>query len=270
VGRLLGSILGEIFFRLVRVRREVTLAQLKSSFPEMSPGERTKVGLSCYRNFVFNAVDLLHLHGRGIAEIARYFSVSGLHLLDKALAGGRGLVIVSFHFGNWELAGSYISGLGYPLNVVVQRIHNPFIDKMATELRLGVGMKIIPRDRALRGSLNALQRNEIVILMADQDARDSGVFVPFFGRYASTPRGPAVIALRRDVPAVMVFVVRRRDGTFEVTFEPIPHGRSGDLERDIEEFTGAFTSRLEAYVRKYPDQWLWLHRRWKTVKPGAD
>jgi len=200
--------------------------------------------------------------------MSRYFRVKGIRFLDEALEGGKGLVLVTFHFGNWELVGAYIARLGYPLSVVVQRIHNPFIDKMISNMRQGAGMKTIPRSSALKDSLRALDKNNIVVFLADQDAHDSGVFVPFFHRPASTPRGPAVIALRRDVQAVMSFAVRQEDGSFEINFEPIIYKRKYVLEEDIKVFTRTFTNRLEDYVKEYPDQWLWLHRRWKTVAAG--
>jgi KDO2-lipid IV(A) lauroyltransferase len=209
-------------------------------------------------------VELIRLGDADLPELSKFFRVKGLHYLDDALKAGRGLVMVTFHFGNWELVGAYISRLGYPLNVVVQRIHNPFIDRMISEIRVGAGMKTIPRNSALKDSLRALGTNNIVVFLADQDAHESGVFVPFFHQSASTPRGPAVITLRRDVPAVMTFVVRREDGILEINFEPIRYEKEGDLESDVEGFTRTFTSRLEEYVKKYPDQWLWLHRRWKT------
>jgi len=269
VARGLGDFLGDILFRVIRIRREVTLVQLQEAFPNKTPRELLKCGRACYRNIVNMAVELIRLGDADLHEMSGFFQVKGLRLLDEALKAGRGLVMVTFHFGNWELVGAYISRLGYPLNVVVQRIHNPFIDRMISEMRLGAGMKTIPRSSALKESLRALDNNNIVIFLADQDAHDSGVFVPFFHQSASTPRGPAVIALRRDVPAVMTFVVRREDGIFEINFEPILYEREGDLETDVEGFTRTFTSRLEEYVRKHPDQWLWLHKRWKTVATGA-
>jgi KDO2-lipid IV(A) lauroyltransferase len=262
--RFMADLLGEIMFRIIRIRRKVMLEQLGKAFPEKTGEELQRLGAACYRNLGRIAVEMVSLQNAEQEELSRYLKVKGQHHVDEALEGGKGLVAVTFHIGNWELGGAYIAKLGYPINAVVQRIHNPFIDRMVSDMRHKVGMKTISRKMALKGSIRALRANEIVVLLADQDAHESGVFVPFFLRPASTPRGPAVISIHCDAPAVMVFPIRLDDGGYEIVFEPVVFERQGDPEGDIERFTRAYTSRLEEYVRSYPEQWLWQHRRWKT------
>jgi KDO2-lipid IV(A) lauroyltransferase len=201
--------------------------------------------------------------------MAARIRIRGARHLDEALALGRGVIVVTFHFGNWELAGAYLAGLGYPVSVVVQRIHNPFLDRMVADARTDAGMRTIPRGAAVRGAVRALKENRVVGILSDQDAREGGVFVPFFDRPASTPRGPAVLSLRRDAPAVTALMVRGERGSFELRIEPIEFERAGNLEEDVERFTAAYTARLEAYVRRHPEQWLWQHRRWKTTPAGT-
>jgi KDO2-lipid IV(A) lauroyltransferase len=212
------------------------------------------------------AVESVRLAGANLEELAPLFRVKGRHYLDEALEEGRGLVVVTFHLGNWELMGTYMAGLDYPLSVVGQRIHNPYIDQMVEDFRSKAGMEVIYRSRAVKDSIRALRANRIVVFLSDQDAHENGVFVPFFGRSASTPRGPAVIAMHCDAPAVMAFSTRQGNGNYDITIEPIPFERDGDLETEIVRFTRIYTARLEEYIRMYPEQWLWQHRRWKTVQ----
>ena len=267
--RRLGDLRGAALFRVIRVRRGVTIEQLSRAFPERDRGEIAAIARGCYRNLARIAVESVRLAGAGQRELSPLCRVKGRHLLDGALEGGKGLVVVTFHLGNWELMGAYMAALGYPLSVVGQRIHNPHIDRMVEELRSRAGMEVIYRNRAVRDSIRALRKNRIVAFLADQDAHESGVLVPFFGRSASTPRGPAVMAMHCDAPAVMAFMTRGDDGNYDITLEPIPCRRTGDLEADVERFTAAFTSRLEDFVREHPAQWLWMHRRWKTGEREA-
>jgi KDO2-lipid IV(A) lauroyltransferase len=267
--RRTGDVLGLILFHIVRVRREVTFDQLKRAFPEKTGEEIDACARKCYKNLSRVAVEAVRLSGAGPGELNPLFRVKGKGHLDEALEGGKGLVVVTFHLGNWELMGAYMARLGYPLSVVGQRIHNPFIDRMIEDLRSCAGMEVIYRSRAVKDSIRALRRNRIVAILADQDAHENGVFVPFFGRSASTPRGPAVIAMHCDAPAVMAFMIRDKDGNYDISIEPIPYERDRELEAGIEKFTRTFTSRLEDFVRSHPEQWLWLHRRWKTADRSA-
>ncbi len=244
------------------------MKQLRKAFPEKDRKELERVGVMCYRNLCRIPIEVVSLQDADRTELSRYFRVKGRKYLDEALDGGRGLVAVTFHIGNWELGGAYLARLGYSLNAVVQRIHNPFIDRMVSDMRHKVGIKTISRKMALKDSIRALRKNEIVVLLADQDAHESGVFVPYFFGPASTPRGPAVISMHCGAPAVMVFAIRLENGGFEIVFEPVVYDRRGDLEGDVERFTRAYTSRLEEYVRAHPEQWLWQHRRWKSSETG--
>lgn len=267
--RRTGDFLGLILFHIIRVRREVTFDQLRRAFPEKSGEEIGACARKCYKNISRIVVEAVRLAGRDHGELNPLFRVEGKGYLDKALHGGKGLVVVTFHLGNWELMGAYMAGLGYPLSVVGQRIHNPYIDRMVDEFRSGAGMQVICRSRAVKDSIRALRRNRIVAILADQDAHENGVFVPFFGRNASTPRGPAVIAMHCEAPAVMAFMTRGADGIYDISIEPIPYERGIELEAEIKRFTRTFTSRLEDFVRSHPEQWLWLHRRWKTGDRSA-
>jgi len=267
--RRMGDLMGSLLFHGIRIRRKVTLAQLARAFPEKTREEIEKYGAGCYGNLCRIAAEMVKLADWGAEEISPLFRLKGRHYLDEGLGKGKGVVLVAFHMGNWELSGAYLAGLGYPISVVAQRIHNPLIDRMVTRLRSAVGMEVILRNSAVKASIRALRRNRLVAFLADQDAGGDGVFVPFFGRPASAPRGPAVLSMHCDAPAVMVFITRQDDGMYEMAIEPVVFERRFDLEKDVEEFTKVYTTRLEEYVRAYPEQWLWQHRRWKTSATGG-
>jgi KDO2-lipid IV(A) lauroyltransferase len=265
----LGELLGASLFHVIRIRRGVVLEQLSRAFPEKDRGALLQHGAECYKNLCKIAVETVRCREKDVEEMSRFIQVRGIHHLDRALAGGKGLVVVTFHFGNWELMGSHVARLGYPVNVVVQRIHNPFIDRMVLEMRNGMGMRTIERKRAFKESYRALKKNMIVAFLADQDARENGVFVPFFHKPASTPKGPAILAIRCGAPAATAIMIRRGNGRFEIVIEPIEFEHGGNLEQDVKRFTRTYTTRLEEYVKSYPEQWLWHHRRWKTALAKA-
>jgi len=155
---------------------------------------------------------------------------------------------------------------------VVEAQANPLIERWMNRMRESVGVEIVPRRDAARGVLRSLKRNRVVAMLCDQDAGRAGVFVPFFGRPASTPRGPAVFHLKTGVPMIFGSCPGDRRGKYRVNFEPLKFtGLIGERERDERAIMSQITARLEADIRLRPEQWLWLHRRWKTSpeRPAA-
>ena len=161
-----------------------------------------------------------------------------------------------------------MSRIGYPVTYVVTDQTNPLVDEWLVRMRRSAGIEIVRRDEAARGVLSALKRNRTVAMLCDQDAGGTGVFVPFFGRPASTPRGPALFHLRTGTPIIFVAAPLEPNGKYVVTFEEMQFtGLSGDRENDEKMITEQITRRLETEVRRRPEQWLWLHRRWKSSPP---
>jgi len=264
-----GAFLGWLAWDIFRVRRRVALDNLRHALgPETSEGERVAIGRRSYMNF-----------GRFVVEFSRFPLLSkktlqervthrGMEHLDGAFAGGRGVILLASHFGSWELQGVSFAILGYPMHFLVGEQHNRAVDDLMNHLRRGTGVGIIPKGYALRGVIQALRKNEMVGLLGDQDARRRGVFVEFFGRPASTPRGPASFALKTGALIVPSFIIRKKAGRHEVVVEtPIEAVPSGDREADIRRVTQAHVRVLERYVRAHPDHWFWPHRRWKTRPP---
>jgi len=189
--------------------------------------------------------------------------------MDQARAAGAGVVVVSGHFGNWELMGASIAILGYPASYVVTRQENELVERQMDNLRRSAGIEIIKRRDAAKGVLKALKQNRLVAILSDQDAHEAGAFVPFFGRPASTPRGAALFALRTGAALIFAESYRQGLGRLRVVFDRIPM-QDLPAERDaaVFELVRRFTARLEDAVRRHPQQWFWMHRRWKTRPPA--
>jgi KDO2-lipid IV(A) lauroyltransferase len=270
-GLAVGAGLGRFAFDVLRVRRRVTLENLRLALGDRTTeAERVRIGRSSYANF-----------GRLLIEFARFpklrpetlrdrVTCRGLDRVDAALARGKGAIVLSPHFGNWELLGVSFRLLGYPMNFLVGEQHNQAVNDLMNRLRAGTGVGIIPRGYTIRGVIEVLRRNELVALLGDQDARRHGVFVDFFGRPASTPKGPASFAQKTGAPILPAFMVRKEGGMHELVIEaPIEPVATGDRDEDIRSLTQAHVRVLEAYIREYPDHWFWPHRRWKSRPPAG-
>jgi KDO2-lipid IV(A) lauroyltransferase len=261
-----GAALGDVARRL-GVRRAVAEDNLARALPELDAGARAAVLAACYREVGRVAVEYPRLPQLARAPAGRVVKeVVGTEHVRRALDAGRGVVLVSAHFGNFELFAAAVAvRLGVPISVIVQPQSNPWVDRWLNDLRARAGLGIIPLGAGLRGAIAALRANRGVALVADQDARRRGLFVPFFGRLASTPRGPAELAVRTGAPIVMGFTVRGEDGRHAPTLlPPLEADRGAHPEREVERLTLAQVAVLEEWVRRHPDHWFWMHRRWKT------
>lgn len=259
--------LAAVAYKGVKVRRELVEANLRAAFPERPEHWIHRMAGSCYVHLAREMLVGVRLGRMSAQEIQARTSVDGLPELRRALAAGRGAVLFTGHFGNWEVAGASLAARGIPLDVVAQRQRNPLLDELINGARRRAGMRVIYRTRAPKQALRALRDGRAVGFLADQDARQSGVFVPFFGRLASTHRGPATLALRARSPVFTVLATRAGEG-YEVSVEPVDVSREGETDEVVRRITAAATARLEAAVRRHPAQYLWLHKRWKT-RPGA-
>ena len=180
------------------------------------------------------------------------------------------MLLFSGHFGHWELVALMQGFLGMPLALVTRRLDNPLLERRLARLRTLSGNEVIHRQGAVREMLKALKRNLGIAIVIDQDAKRSGIFVPFFGRQAATTPTLAAVALKTGAPIVPVFSVPRPDGSYDVIYEPeVEVVSTGDREADVHRLTAHCTAIIERWVRRHPEIWLWMHRRWKTVPPPS-
>jgi KDO2-lipid IV(A) lauroyltransferase len=268
----IGAFLGDVVFRVFRYRREVAMANLRSVFGgTKNEKEMERIALEAYRNVGRTFLEYLRFRSMKREEIEAMVEIEGIEHLDAALAGGRGAVLVTAHYGSWELFGIALAHRGYPVNFLVGKQHNEMIDALLNEHRVKMGIGVIQVGVSARHILQVLKRNELICILADQDARRHGVFVNFLGRPASTPQGPAAFAVKMASPIIVGFITRVRGAHHRgVVLPPIavePSGR--DLE-DIVKYTQAYTDRITAAVVARPEQWFWPHKRWKTRPARAD
>jgi KDO2-lipid IV(A) lauroyltransferase len=205
-------------------------------------------------------------HARAI-DIEKICEIEGVEHLMQALEDGKGALFLTGHCGNWELFSARLPVSGIPLTTAARRLDDPRLDRLVTDLRSRFGTQVIPRGPAAgRQMIRSLAENRASALLIDQDIRDiPGVFVPFFGRPAWTPSGAAMLAIRRKCPVVPGFIHRRPDGTHKIEIRPpLPLPEIGSLEEQVEELTAAATAVIEAQIRAHPEQWVWMHRRWRT------
>ena len=265
----LGSATGELAFRLARKHTRVALANLQSAFGEaLSLPERRRIARACWHHYGRITADAAAFHRLRPEDIGTRIRYEGLDQLRAAHAEGKGVLLISGHFGHWELT-AYMQGfLGCPLLMITKPMANLRVERMLAGLRSGSGNEIVPKADAVRASLKALARGIGVAVMIDQDARGSGIFVPFFGRPSSTIPTIGTMHLRTGAAVVATFSYPASDGGWRITYERLTFpGLTGNREQDVFRITGETTALLEARIRERPELWLWMHRRWKTPPP---
>jgi KDO2-lipid IV(A) lauroyltransferase len=260
-GGLVGGPLG--------IRREVVEANLRLAYPDAPDDWIRETAVAAYRHLGREAAAILRLSRLDPAEVVRRTETRGWDEFQAAHAEGKGVILATGHYGNWEIAAAAVAARGVPISAIVKRMGNRLVDARLEALRRRLGVETIEMHQAQRQVPRVLRQGGVVGIVADQDARRSGVFVPFFGRPASTHRGTALFALRLGAP-VFACTARRlpgREVRYEVSGFRVPVHPTGDLEADVARLTGQLAAALEADVRAAPEQYFWFHRRWKTKPP---
>ena len=267
--RPIGAALGWMAFSIFRIRRSVSLENIRMTLGG-EESEIRSIARNAYMNLGRSFIEFAAFHGLSREKLIRKVCMSGANNFDRALEAGRGAVLFTGHFGNWELLAAWVAQSGYPFYVLVGEQTNKKVDEFINGLRRSQNVKVLPQNVGLRKALRVLSGNGFVAILADQDARRGGVFVDFLGMPASTFRGPARLAIQRKCPIVSGFIVRRPGGKHDATIlEPLWPNEDLEEERALRDLTQRYTSQLETYVRKYPDHYFWAHRRWKT-KPKTN
>jgi len=268
VGQFLGRMLGNILAVALKRRIKASLNNLRYVFGERMPeGELIELNgriVAHFAQMLFEAPHILRLNR---TNLNRYVIFDNEDALSQALKKGRGVFILTGHFGNWELMSAAVA-LRFNAKgaVVVRPADFAPADRLLENLRSRFGTEIIPKKRAMKKLLAAKKENKAIGILLDQNVDwYEGVFVPFLGKLACTNKGLALVALRTGSPVISAFSVRQPDGRFRIVFgDEVPLLRTGDKIKDIEDNTALFTQIIEKYVSRYPDQWFWFHKRWKT------
>jgi Kdo2-lipid IVA lauroyltransferase/acyltransferase len=256
-----------LHFRL----RQVGMRNLAMAFPEKNETDRRRILRGVFTSLGRQLAELCQFPRYTSANVDEVVVYDGLEHFEKAYARGRGVLFLTAHFGAWELSAFAHSLHGHWLHVVMRPMDNVYLDQLLQSYRTMHGNKVVPKDDFVRGLLGAMKCGETVgILMDTNMTPPQGIFVDFFGIPACTASGLARIALRTDAAVVPGFTIwDERLGKYRLRFDrAVELVRTGDLEADIVANTQKFTKVIEEYVRRYPEQWLWVHRRWKTRPEG--
>ena len=266
-----GKTLAWLGFHFARRQRRAGLHNLRMVFPEMSIGDNERILRGCFQNMGRLLVEFTHFPELNKSNISQFVVHDGLENYLEGLRRGRGVIFMTAHFGAWELSSFAHAVYGYPLKFIVRPIDNPRIEQLISNYRTASGNVPIQRRSAARDILKALRQNEAVGILFDQNTtRKEGVFAEFFGIPAATSPSIALFALRTNAAVVPGFLIWDKGlGKHRLRLDPpVELIDTGDLEHDVLENTNRFNKILEGYVRQYPDQWLWIHRRWKTRPEG--
>ena len=269
----LGTFFGSLAYAILTKYRNITLNNLRLAFAgEKDEREIKRIARDVFRNLGRTAAECLSLRKFDREAVKRLIVEEDYRPLKEILSKGKGLIIIGSHYGNWEMSSIGGVAVGLDVTVIARRIYYPPYNKFLVTLREGKGVKTLYRDEkgVLRKSLNILKSNGVLGVVPDQDVDSiDGVFVNFFGKPAYTPTGPVVMAMLSGTPMLPTFMMRE-NGRFRLfAGEPIYVENSGDKEQDIIRYTQKWSDIVEKYIRMYPSQWVWMHRRWKT-RPGKE
>lgn len=267
LARRVGEWFGGAAFLLARGERRRALEHLGRAFPELPETERHALARRCFRHLGRSAFELCCVRqvDRALSDFVD-FPAEDRAALERALAAKKGVLFVSGHVGNWELLGRTLGLTGYPTHTIAKESPDFRLTRLMSRFREEGRIHVIwrGRDGAAKEMLRALRDGHILGLFIDQDTRVQSVFVPFFGRPASTPRAAADLALRSGAAVVVGFCRRQPDGRYRVNVEPVTPPIPARTEEAVVALTARLTESIERAIRQSPEQWVWMHRRWKT------
>lgn len=260
-----GAALGWIYGSVIRYHRRDAIDALRRSYPEKTEREIRSIVNRMYKNLGMNQVEILRFAGGAIEETNNRITVVGREIIDKAFQRGKGVMILSAHFGNWDFLPMFAVKQHYPVTIISKEIKNKTINAIWMLTRKQFGVNIIPSHNSARETLRVLRRNELLGFIFDQNRpRDAGVFVDFFGRPACTSPGLAMLSAQAQAPVVPIFIHRTSDGNHVLQIFPMLEPPPDREPETVRKATQEYTKIIEDEIRQYPEQWIWLHRRWKT------
>jgi KDO2-lipid IV(A) lauroyltransferase len=269
--RVVGAGIGAVAFRALSRLRKTGLRNLQLAYPEKSEAERLEILREEYRSLGWQMAEFCQMSKYTAESASKFIRYEGLENYLAARAKGKGVLVVTGHLGAWELSSFYHSLMGMPMGMVIRRLDNPLVDAYVNRIRCLHGNRVIHKDDFARGLIASMRAGETVgILMDTNMTPPQGLFVPFFGIEACTASGLARVALRSGAAVLPGFLLwEESEQKYVLRFgEELELVRTGDAAENIVANTALFTAAIESYIRRYPGQWLWVHRRWKTRPDG--
>lgn len=267
MGKSLGRFLGSRFPKLQKTARR----NLDIAFPEMSEEEKNKIVLGTFESIGRHLGFVSHFRKFRLEDVRKVVEVAGKEHFDRAHETGRGVLFFTGHFGSWEVFNLLPPAFGFGMNILVRRIDNPLLEKFVDGFRTKFGSVTLDKTRSARQMFRVLEKGELLGILADLNAQEKeGVFVDFFGVPASTTVSIAKLALKTNAVVLPAFAVwEEARQKYVVYLEPPVEYQPGDIsDESVRELTQKITNVVEKYVRLYPEQWLWIHKRWNTRPPG--
>jgi KDO2-lipid IV(A) lauroyltransferase len=270
VSRLFWFLLASFFWNLVKKRREIVLGNLKLAFPDMPDDKAAETGFRSVNNILRGVEEFCRQERLAKVNIDDVVTAEGMENLERAYKKGKGVILPTLHAYNMETITAMVSLKGYPVHWVVRELDNRFVYNIQVKMRKSVGLKIIAKEKAMRLMIEALRKGDVLSFTIDQKASLNGEWVKFLGVWSSTTKGPAVLHLRTGAPIVPIFPVPLEDGSHLAVILPeIKYTPSGNKQRDVFAITQILADLQSEYLRKHPEVWIWMHRKW-SMTPGDE
>lgn len=263
-----GSALGLFWFYVVPIRRRVAIENLKKAFPGWTDQKIWSTARANFKNYGCGFLEFLLLPVLDEKRVKELLEIEGLEYFEKAKSLKKGIFFLTLHLGSWELMSASSLALNIKLNVITKKIKRKSLNAVWTKMRLAKGLRLISEEKSTFEILRAIRRQEVVGFILDQFMGPPvGTRVKFFGIETGAPAALALFADRTRAPVIPVYNVRLPNGKIRVVLEePIPFMEQGSIEKNISFMTQVYTSKIEEIVKRYPEQWLWIHRRWKPFR----
>jgi KDO2-lipid IV(A) lauroyltransferase len=266
-----GAALGRFLRRAAPLRKDVAAENIRRAFPELTPAEVETIYAGMCENLGLVLSDFARFGDQRRDRVRPYLPIENTEAVARALEAGRGALLLTAHFGNWETLGVSLAQDGYPVNVLGARQRNPLVEDLFARYRRNMGLQSLTVGESLRPILDAFSQNACVATLADQDGGRDGFFLDFLGRKASVQSGLFRLITRRGVPLITGFAFRDGlgwKGKLDDPVWPQKTASKAEAEQEARRLAALYNTRVETWVRRHPDHWFWVHRRWRTQPPA--
>jgi KDO2-lipid IV(A) lauroyltransferase len=268
----IGELISVVPYKLAKRLRFVGFRNLELALPELSRPEHERILRGTFKSLGRQMGLFSHLARLSAAKIREIVDVEGIEYCGSDATGKGGKFLYTAHFGGWELSQIIVAAYGFPMNVVARRVDNPLVENLVEKARTALGSRTIDKKTSARTMFRLLENGEFIGILVDLNTQEhEGVFVDFFGLPSSTTTGLAKLALRTDAAVLPAFAVWQKDKKRYLLkiCEPVEIPKGENAEENVKVLTQAVTAKIEEFVRAYPDQWMWIHKRWNTRPPDA-
>ena len=265
LSRKFSFLIASLFYYIIPIRKKTVLENLHNAFPDYNEKKIKSIAFGSYKSFAIALAEILYIPAMSREDIEKQVDCNNLELIREKYEENNGVILLSAHFGNWEfMATSLAAQLNIPISVVIKPQRNPYVTNWMNKARTKWNNEIVPLGISIRQTYQTLKDKKVVAMVADQRGPEESIKINFFGKDLTVLTGPAVLALKTGAPVLYGISVRQDDYSYksvmtEISKENLPESN----EEKIKELSQRHMSYLEGYIRKYPEQWLWMHKRWK-------